>query len=44
MEAERVTESRFLPGFDLKLVERLAEHPYTSDALDEFERQIDRKE
>lgn len=37
---ERVTESRFLPGLDLKLVERLAEYPYTSDALDEFEREI----
>jgi Uma2 family endonuclease len=37
---ERVTESRFLRGLDLKLVERLAEHPYTSDALDEFERAI----
>ncbi len=39
---ERVTESRFLPGLDLTLVERLAEHPYTSDALDEFEREIAR--
>jgi hypothetical protein len=36
-----VTESRFLRGLDLKLVERLAEHPYTSDALDEFERAIE---
>lgn len=35
-----VRESRFLPGLDLALVGRLAEHPYTSDALDEFEREI----
>lgn len=37
---EHVTESRFLPGLDLKLVERLAEHPYTSDALNEFESEL----
>jgi Uma2 family endonuclease len=37
---ERVTASRFLPGLDLALIERLAEHPYTSDALDEFERAL----
>jgi Uma2 family endonuclease len=35
-----VETSRFLPGLDLALVERLAEHPYTSDALDEFERAL----
>lgn len=34
---ERATASQFLPGLDLTLVERLAEHPDTSDALDEFE-------
>ena len=38
---ERVTASRFFPGLDLKLVESLAEHPETSDALDEFERALD---
>lgn len=39
-----VRESRFLPGLDLSLIERLAEHPYTSDALDEFERELARRE
>lgn len=39
-----VRESRFLPGLDLSLVERLAEHPYTSDTLDEFERELARRE
>ena len=39
----RVTESCFLPGLDLLLVERLAEHPYASDALDEFEQELDRR-
>ena len=34
---ERATASRFLPGLDLTLVERLAERPDTSDVLDEFE-------
>lgn len=32
----RVYESTFLPGLDLNLVERLAEHPYSSEALKEF--------
>src|SRR4051812_14307471 len=40
---ERVTASRFLPGLDLSLVESLAEHPDTSDALDEFERALKRR-
>jgi Uma2 family endonuclease len=40
---ERATASRFLPGLDLALIERLAEHPYTSDALDEFERALERE-
>ena len=39
----RVRESKFLPGLELSLIERLAEHPYTSDALDEFERELDKK-
>jgi len=39
-EYVRVTESRFLPGLDLALVERLAEERYTSDALDAFERAL----
>ncbi|HEV7403490.1 MAG TPA: Uma2 family endonuclease [Chthoniobacteraceae bacterium] len=41
---ERATASRFLPGLDLALVERLADHPYTSDALDEFERALEGQE
>jgi Uma2 family endonuclease len=41
---ERVAASRFLPGLDLSLVERLAEHPYTSDALDEFGRALERRD
>jgi Uma2 family endonuclease len=41
---ERVTASRFLPGLDLSLVERLAEHPYTSDALEEFGRALERRD
>lgn len=32
-----VPESRFAPGLDLALVERLAEHPFTSDMLAEFQ-------
>jgi Uma2 family endonuclease len=36
----QVQMSRFLPGLDLSLVERLAEHPYTSDALNEFEAEL----
>jgi Uma2 family endonuclease len=39
---EEAKASRFLPGLDLTLVERLAEHPDTSDALDEFDRALDR--
>jgi Uma2 family endonuclease len=38
---ERVTASRFLPGLDLKLVDRLAEDHYMSDVMDEFERALD---
>lgn len=41
---ERATASRFLPGLDLGLVERLAEHPYTSDALDEFDRALEQQD
>lgn len=37
-----VRESRFPPGLDLGLIERWAEHPYTSEALDEFERELAR--
>ena len=36
----RVQESRFLPGLDLSLIERLAEHPYTSEAVAEFRREL----
>jgi hypothetical protein len=39
-EYVRVARSELLPGLDLSLVERLAEHPYTSEALDEFERAL----
>jgi Uma2 family endonuclease len=35
-----VESSQFLPGLDVSLIERLAEHPYTSDALNEFESEL----
>ena len=38
----QVESSQFLPGLALSLVERLAEHPYTSDALNEFETELDK--
>ncbi len=33
--------SQLLPGLDLRLVEKYADHPYTSEALDRFEAEIE---
>ncbi len=37
-------ESKFLPGLDITLIERLADEIYTSEALDEFEKALDSSE
>lgn len=34
-------KSRFLPGLDIAVIERLADEPYTSDALNAFEKALD---
>lgn len=40
-EYRAAQQSRFLPGLDIRLVERLADQPFTSDVLDAFERALD---
>ena len=37
----QATKSSLLPELDLTLVERLADHPYTSEVLDQFESALD---
>ncbi len=39
----RSDRSALLPDLDLRLIERLADHPYTSEVLDAFEEALDRQ-